>query len=129
MVGNVALTDTPRCSSSRGSRPPATGPSFTGSSFFLCDSVQQVPVVFSAAFLRCLVNNLSLSDRFLHAAAKRCLERIAAFAAAADADAGMAIAIAVALQRHGGIGFDRLTKTCTASGLLEVWLHLEPCRW
>jgi hypothetical protein len=41
---------------------------------------EHVPLVFTPNFLRCLSNNLTKPDSHLHSAAKKCLERITAFA-------------------------------------------------
>ena len=43
---------------------------------------EHVPLVFTPNFLRCLSNNLSKAGSYLHATAKKCLERITAFAGA-----------------------------------------------
>ena len=79
----------------------------------------QVPAVFSPLFRRSLVNSLAKADSHLHTAAKRAVERMTGFAENA-ADPALRIALAVALQRQGGAGFDRLTKTKTTADLLKV---------
>lgn len=38
-----------------------------------------MPLVFTPNFLRCLSNNLSKHDSYLHGTAKKCLDRITAF--------------------------------------------------
>jgi DNA polymerase phi len=77
-----------------------------------------VPAVFTPNFLRTLSNNLSKADTYLHATAKRCLERISTFMEKADPEARMAVS--VALQRHGGAAFARLAKTKSAGQAVEV---------
>lgn len=39
-----------------------------------------MPLVFTPNFLRCLSNNLTKQDNYLHSTAKKCLDRITAFA-------------------------------------------------
>jgi len=78
-----------------------------------------VPAVFSRQFLRSLVNTVAAPSAVLHGAARRCVDRLAGHVAA-SADPALAIAVAVALQRHGGVGFDRLSKTKTTAKLLQV---------
>lgn len=80
---------------------------------------EQVPAVFSRQFLRSLVNTSASDAAMLHSAAKRCTERLAAHVARSP-DAQLQIAVAVALQRYGGLGFDRLSKTKTTAKLLQV---------
>jgi len=80
---------------------------------------EQVPAVFSRQFLRSLVNTVAAPSAVLHGAARRCVDRLAGHVAA-SADPALAIAVAVALQRHGGVGFDRLSKTKTTAKLLQV---------
>ena len=82
---------------------------------------EQVPAVFSRHFLRSLVNTSASDAAMLHSAAKRCTERLAQHVARST-DAQLQIAVAVALQRYGGQGFDRLSKTKTTAKLLQVRL-------
>ncbi len=81
-----------------------------------------MPAVFSRQFLRSLVNTVAAPSAVLHGAARRCVDRLAGHVAA-SADPALAIAVAVALQRHGGVGFDRLSKTKTTAKLLQarIW--------
>ncbi|KAL3135482.1 hypothetical protein ABBQ38_005962 [Trebouxia sp. C0009 RCD-2024] len=79
----------------------------------------QVPVVFSRAFLRCFSNNLFSSKTYLHSSAQRIAQRLIVFAGKARTIPGMQIALAVALQGVGGLGFDRLTHTNTVTKLLQ----------
>jgi hypothetical protein len=62
--------------------------------------------VFSPTFLRCLNNHRSSDATSLHAAAKRCLQRIAAVRAAApeNSDSHLQSAISAALSHHTGFG-------------------------
>lgn len=46
-----------------------------------CCSAEHVPLVFTPRFLRTLVNSFGHSDAHLHAAAKRLLEQVRAYAA------------------------------------------------
>ncbi|GAB4814705.1 hypothetical protein N2152v2_001751 [Parachlorella kessleri] len=78
---------------------------------------EHIPLVFTPNFLRCLSNNLSKADSHLNAAASKCLDRITAFAE--KADAGVRVAVTLALQRHGGAGFEKLTKAKKAGPMLE----------
>ena len=78
-----------------------------------------MPAVFSRQFLRSLVNTVAAPSAVLHGAARRCVDRLASHVAASQ-DPALGIAVAVALQRHGGVGFDRLSKTKTTAKLLQV---------
>ena len=78
-----------------------------------------MPAVFSRQFLRSLVNTSASDAAMLHSAAKRCTDRLTAYVARSP-DAQLQIAVAVALQRYGGLGFDRLSKTKTTAKLLQV---------
>jgi len=84
-----------------------------------------VPAVFSRGFLHCLVSNINKPDNYLHSAAKRTLERLAETATAqkelGDGPSGSQVrmAIVTTLQRFGGSGFDRLTKSKTVARLLQ----------
>lgn len=80
---------------------------------------EQVPAVFSRQFLRSLVNTSASDAAMLHSAAKRCTDRLTAYVERSP-DAQLQIAVAVALQRYGGLGFDRLSKTKTTAKLLQV---------
>ncbi len=80
---------------------------------------EQVPAVLSRQFLRSLVNTTASPSAVLHGVARRCADRLAAHVAGSK-DPHLAIAASVALQRHGGIGFDRLTKTKSTAKPLQV---------
>ena len=69
---------------------------------------EHVGVVLTPNFLRTLSNNLSNADTYLHATAKKCVDRISGFMEKSTPEAR--VAVAVALQRHGGAAFARLTK-------------------
>ena len=51
----------------------------------------QVPVVFSRAFLRCFSNNLTSSNNYLHSSAQRIAQRIIVFAGKARTIRGMQV--------------------------------------
>lgn len=81
---------------------------------------EQVPAVFSPAFMRCLNNHRSSAATALHTAAKRCLQRIAAVRAAAPGGGGghLQAAISAALSRHTGFG-------AAVVGKAQVRLHAK----
>ncbi|KAG1677626.1 hypothetical protein FOA52_010407 [Chlamydomonas sp. UWO 241] len=60
-----------------------------------------VPVVFSRNFCKVLLNNIRKSDNYLHAAAKRCMDTVVAFAEGSSGDGSTRLAVAAALQRLG----------------------------
>jgi DNA polymerase phi len=69
---------------------------------------EHVPSVFSPGLLRCLSNSLAKPDAYLHASAKRSVERVARFIEGADAETR--VAAEVAIKRHGGALAERLAK-------------------
>ena len=80
---------------------------------------EQVPAVLSRQFLRSLVNTTASPSAVLHSVARRCADRLAAHVAGSK-DPHLAIAASVALQRHGGIGFERLSKNKRTAKLLQA---------
>ena len=49
--------------------------------------------MFSRSFLRCLMNNMTRGNTYLHSSAQRCVQRLAAFADKAKAVPGMQVLI------------------------------------
>eukprot|EP00955_Chlamydomonas_euryale_P072575 361441-Chlamydomonas_euryale.AAC.1 len=85
-------------------------------------SPDHVPVVFSRAFSRILLNNLRKADNYLHAAARRCMDAVVAFAdggSGSGGDGSTQLAVAAALQRLG--------KVCGTAG--ETWRESRGGGW
>lgn len=80
---------------------------------------EQVPLVFSPRFQRSFVDSLSQHSHHLHPAAKRATERMRVIAAESS-DPALGVGITVALQRQGGVGFDRLSRTNAVSQMMQV---------
>lgn len=74
----------------------------------------QVSAVLSRNFLRTLVNHLNDRNSYLHAHAKKCLERLSG-QVEKSASGEFKLAVALALQRAGGNGFDQVRPACIAS--------------
>ncbi|MEW5313413.1 MAG: hypothetical protein WDW38_004984 [Sanguina aurantia] len=64
-----------------------------------------VPVLLSPAFCRTLLNSAKNPTTYLHASAKRCLERMTSFVERPEAETGVKMAVAAALQRLQLAGF------------------------
>lgn len=78
-----------------------------------------IPTIFSPNCLRCLTSSLSREDSQLKPLAQKCIKGLAAYLDEAP-DKGLRVAAVVALQRHGGVGFDRLAGTPLSARLLHV---------
>ena len=79
----------------------------------------EIPALFSANFVKCLLNNLSSPDNYLHECAVDCLARIVAFASDKKTDSEKKIAVIAALQRQGPTRFDNVTKTNAVQDLVK----------
>jgi len=79
----------------------------------------EIPALFSANFVKCLLNNLSSPDNYLHECAVDCLARIVAFASDTKTDSEKKIAVIAALQRQGPTRFDNVTKTNAVQDLVK----------
>ncbi|KAI9658869.1 MAG: DNA-directed DNA polymerase [Trizodia sp. TS-e1964] len=74
--------------------------------------------IFSQNLMRCLINQLSDPERYLHASAQKSLRAVFA-RAERDSDAGLEIVRAF-LSENGTPSFDQITKTKTIDKLLQL---------
>lgn len=79
----------------------------------------EIPALFSSNFIKCLLNNLSAPDNYLHECAVDCLARIVAFASDKKTSSEKKIAVIAALQRQGPTRFDNVTKTNAVQDLVK----------
>ena len=79
----------------------------------------EIPALFSNNFIKCLLNNLSAPDNYLHECAVDCLARIVAFASDKKTESSKKIAVIAALQRQGPTRFDNVTKTKAVQDLVK----------
>jgi len=79
----------------------------------------EIPALFSNNFIKCLLNNLSAPDNYLHECAVDCLARIVAFASDKKTESSKKIAVIAALQRQGPTRFDNVTKTNAVQDLVK----------
>ena len=79
----------------------------------------EIPALFSSNFIKCLLNNLSAPDNYLHECAVDCLARIVAFASDKNTSSEKKIAVIAALQRQGPTRFDHVTKTNAVQDLVK----------
>ena len=84
-----------------------------------CAEVNEIPGLFSDNFVKCLLNNLSQPDNYLHECALDCLARIIKFASNKKTSADKKIAVIAALQRQGPTRFDQITKTNAVQDLVK----------
>ena len=75
--------------------------------------------VFTPNFMRCLMNQLSIRDRYLHRAADKSLKGLLARARSQPLEKGP-ILRSLVIGPHGGVNFDKLTKTKTIETLLAL---------
>ena len=81
--------------------------------------ISAIPSIFGQNFIRCLVNQLTQKERYLHAAAGRTLKAIVRRAAS---DREVAVLFTkVVMRSYGYTNFDDLTKTKTFDQLLRDW--------
>ncbi|KAJ3410565.1 hypothetical protein HDV05_003633 [Chytridiales sp. JEL 0842] len=78
---------------------------------------EQMVHVFSSNFMRCLINNLSTPDNFLHKAAKSAAKDIAAVATT-NKDVSLQIVLQL-IGQHCSHRFDKITRTKTVETVLS----------
>ncbi|KAG0749780.1 hypothetical protein G6F57_001649 [Rhizopus arrhizus] len=81
-------------------------------------SPEQVPLIFTASFMRTFINNLSSDVRFLYNAAKHTAQVIHKVAEE-NKKVGFAL-VTQLLGKHGNQNFDRITRTKTVENLLTT---------
>lgn len=80
---------------------------------------QEIPALFSNNFIKCLLNNLSAPENYLHECAVDCLARVVKFASDKKTSSEKKIAVIAALQRQGPTRFDNITKTNAVQDLVK----------
>ncbi|KAK9766822.1 DNA-directed DNA polymerase [Basidiobolus ranarum] len=76
----------------------------------------QMPLIFTANFMRCFINNLTSGDRFLNKSAKHTMDVILKVA---ETNTDVAFALVMQLQgKYGSQQFDKFTKTKAVETIL-----------
>ena len=84
---------------------------------FLIAPADLISVVFSKNFMRCFMNQLASSDRYLHRNAEKVVKSIYS---RLETDSSIAMTVLACLLKapHGCVNFDQITKTKTVEKLL-----------
>nr|ODO02406.1 DNA polymerase phi subunit [Cryptococcus depauperatus CBS 7855] len=79
-------------------------------------SPSHMPLIFTPNFMRCWMNNLSSSDRYLHKAAFQ-IARLVQDIAKSNPKVGFTL-LSQLVGKHGKLDFDKVTKTKTVEGIM-----------
>ncbi|EIW66554.1 hypothetical protein TREMEDRAFT_35002 [Tremella mesenterica DSM 1558] len=79
-------------------------------------SANEMPLIFTPNFMRCWMNNLSSSDRYLHKAAQH-VAQIVQDVVKTNPNVGFTL-LSQLVGKHGKPNFDKITKTRTVEGIM-----------